>query len=1130
MHESDFFLSLQTRYPYNFDKNMPIHPSKERPLNIYRASAGSGKTHLLTGFYLKLLFDPQLLPPTHSGEMKFSEILAVTFTNKATGEMKSRIIEQLFRLSQNPAKSDYFADIAPVFAKGDLHDPDEQQRVVAQIRKKATQLLVQILNEYSAFNISTIDSFFQRIVRSFARELNIPGNYEVELDSDRVLEAAVTNFLDKLSRKDARDIFDWMVSFSEKRIEEGSGWDFRNGLIALAKKVLNSETYRQHSEAIREFTSDKPRLNQYAQMLDKLVRDWREKAKRLGEQGKELMELNGLQPSDFKNGGSGTISYFDKLLAGEKDQPAKRFAEVIENPDALFKTAVSENVKDAFLLLMNKIYAHVTGPDYCNFMTARAIRSNFYELGILANIDREMTAYCNEQNIMLLSSTTEMLSRLIDQDDAPFIYEKTGTRIHSYMIDEFQDTSGMQWGNFKPLLSNSLAQGYQNLIVGDVKQSIYRWRGGDWNLLNAEINDYEPLAHNDDDTSLITNWRSLPAIVEFNNDFFEYLAEQLDGLIGSSRISAIYEKVKQHIAPKNLGKGKPQGFVSISFLEPTDDDGAPIAKPRVEDFVAEASRRLPEVIIELQQKGFRPSDIAILCRRNKECCWAAEALLRYKNEHPDSPYGMDIISSEALLLSARPSIQALVSLMQHAQNPESDILRAIAWSNYFQLEGCTTDEALTRYFGLREDERTFHPELAHRPLYEMVEELIALFPVAPQQQDAPFLQAFRDLVLEFEHTQGSDLSAFLKWWGQTGYKKSITTPEGQDAIRIMTVHKSKGLEAPAIVLPYASWSLDLEASSDILWCEPKEEPFKQDILLPVALKKDLEHTIFRSDYIEERERVVIDNLNTAYVAFTRPREALLIMAPKPAAPKKGTKKEAKTLEDYLQIYCKLQTGQEALCKGVLERAQRASTASGATPSPATSMNSASPSPATASGSATTSSTLLPLSLMPPTKPHLPQLTILHDPAKPDITAKQKGNYIHAVMQEIRTAADADRVIEKLYAKGAIDPDIIDQPQMLDTIHRILQLPAVAPWFKPGLQVLNELTLMDSQGKQHRPDRIIITPSQSVIVIDYKTGESHPGYRRQVAEYMRLLRQLGYSKVRGFLLFIKDETIVEVRSK
>ena len=1085
---------------------MSVHQSKDRPLNIYRASAGSGKTHLLTGFYLKLLFDPQLLPPTHSGEMKFSEILAVTFTNKATAEMKSRIIEQLFRLSQDPAKSDYFDDIAPVFAKGDLNEEGERQRVVALIRKKAIQLLVQILNEYSAFNISTIDSFFQRIVRSFARELNIPGNYEVELDSDRVLEAAVTNFLDKLSRKDARDIFDWMVSFSEKRIEEGSGWDFRSSLIALAKKVLNSETYRQHSEAIREFTADKPRLSQYAQMLDKLVRDWREKAKVLGERGKDLMEQNGLQPSDFKNGGSGTISYFDKLIAGEKDQPGKRFAEVIENPDALFKTAVSQNVKDAFQLLMNEIYVHLTGADYCNYMTARAIRSNFYELGILANIDREVTSYCNEQNIMLLSSTTEMLSRLIDQDDAPFIYEKTGTRIHSYMIDEFQDTSRMQWGNFKPLLSDSLAQGYQNLIVGDVKQSIYRWRGGDWNLLNAEINHYEPLSHTDDDTSLITNWRSLPAIVDFNNDFFGYLAEQLDGLIGSTRISAIYEKVAQHVAPKNLGEGKPQGFVSISFLEPTDDDGASIAKPRVDDFVAEASRRLPEVIIELQQKGFRPSDIAILCRRNKECCWAAEALLRYKNEHPDSPYGMDIISSEALLLSARPSIQALISLMQHAQNPESDILRAIAWSNYFQLEGSSTDEALNRYFGLGEDERTFHPELAHRPLYEMTEELIALFPVAAQQQDAPFLQAFRDLVLEFEHTQGSDLSAFLKWWEQAGYKKSITTPEGQDAIRIMTVHKSKGLEAPAIILPYASWSLDLEAnSSDILWCEPKEEPFKQDILLPVSLKKDLEHTIFRDDYVEERERAVIDNLNTAYVAFTRPREALLIMAPKPAAPKKGTKKEASTLEEYLQIYCKQRTGQETLCHGTLERAKSVSGAS-----------------------ASTASASLQLSLTLPTTPHLPQLTILHEPAKPDITAKQKGNFIHAVMQEIRTAADADRVIEKLYAKGSIDPDIIDQPQMLRTIHRILQLPAVAPWFKPGLQVLNELTLMDSQGKQHRPDRIVITPSRQVFVIDYKTGDSHIGYRRQVADYMRLLRQLGYSDVRGFLLFIKDESIVEVR--
>ncbi|MBO4754795.1 MAG: UvrD-helicase domain-containing protein [Bacteroidales bacterium] len=1114
---------------------MPITQDKRHPLNIYRASAGSGKTHLLTGFYLKLLFSPQLLPETHSGEMKFSEILAVTFTNKATGEMKSRIIDQLFLLSQNPEQSDYFADIAPCFTKTSLTDPSERQRVAVAIREKATLLLVQILNEYSSFNISTIDSFFQRIVRSFARELNIPGNYEVELDTERVLEAAVTNFLDKLSRKDNPHLFNWMVRFSEKRIEEGSGWDFRDSLISLAKKVLGSETYRQHSDAIRTFTSDKERLGQYARMLDKLVRDWRETAKALGQQGKTLLELNGLQPSDFKYGGSGTISYFDKLLDGSHERPGNRFIKAVENPDTMCGKQVPQHVKDALQSLMQQCINHISGDSYCNYMTARAIQSNFYELGIIANIDKEVTAYCNEQNIMLLSSTTEMLSRLIKKDDAPFIYEKTGTRIHSYMIDEFQDTSGMQWGNFKPLLSNSIAQGYQNLIVGDVKQSIYRWRGGDWNLLNAEINDYEPWAHHDDSTSLTTNWRSLPAIVEFNNDFFRDLATKLDQKIGSERIRAIFADVEQHIAPPKQGDDKPQGYVNISFLEPKDDEGNPIDSPHVEDYVAEASRRLPLVIIELQQKGYRPSDIVILCRRNKECSWVAEALLRYKNEHPDCPYGMDIISSEALIISARPSIQTLIHLMRHLQSPDSDIFRAIAWCSFFQLGDCPPEEAIERYFSSNETQRAFHPELAHRPLYEMTEELIALLPAKARQQDAPFFQAFRDLVLEFLQTKGSDLSGFLVWWEQTGSKRAITTPDEQDAILIMTVHKSKGLGKPTVILPYASWEFDLGSrSSDILWCEPRKDPFKvdlsspssadqpssdcpsqqpsvhapnQNILLPIPLRSDLEFTIFHDDYVEERERVVIDNLNTAYVAFTRAKEALIIMAPKPS------KDEGSDLKNWLQRYCQQQTGQNGLIQGSLERPSAANV-------PAPAVNGGNPSPSSVPA--------LAVNCGLPSAPHLPNLSILHDPAKPDITAKEKGNYIHTVMQEIRTANDASQVIHDLYARGIIDEQVIDQPQMQQTIARILQLPAVAPWFQPGLQVLNELTIMDNEGHQQRPDRIVITPQGTAIVIDYKTGSDHPGYRRQVKNYMRLLRQMGYPSVSGFLLFIKNESIVQVQ--
>ena len=1094
---------------------MSITQDKQHPLNIYRASAGSGKTHLLTGFYLKLIFSPQLLPEIHSGELKFSEILAVTFTNKATREMKNRIIDQLFLLSQDPKRSDYFDDIAPTFAKGDLSDPTEHQRVSDVIRDKATRLLVQILNEYSSFNISTIDSFFQRIVRSFARELNIPGNYEVELDSNRVLEAAVTNFLDKLNSKDDPHLFKWMIRFSEKRIEEGSGWDFRSSLISLAKKILGSEIYRQHSDAIRAFTSDKEQLGKYAQMLDELVRNWRKSAKSLGEQGKQLIEQNGLQPTDFAWKGSGTISYFDKLLAGSSEQPSPRFVDVAENPDKLFKNKdIPQNVKDAFQQLMQQCIALTSGDTYKNYLTARVIQSNFYELGILANIDKEVTAYCNEQNIMLLSSTTEMLSRLIDKDDAPFIYEKTGTRIHSYMIDEFQDTSGMQWGNFKPLLSNSLAQGYQNLIVGDVKQSIYRWRGGDWNLLNSEINDFEAWAHHDDSTSLTTNWRSLPAIVQFNNAFFQDLAAKLDQMIGSERIRAIYADVEQSIAPPKRGDDKPQGYVNASFLEPKDEDGIPIKSPRVEDFIAEASRQLPLTIIELQQKGFRPSDIVILCRRNKECSWVAEALLRYKNEHPDSPYCMDIISGEALLLSARPAIQTLIHLMTHLLSPESDIFCAIAWCSFFQLDGSTPEEAIEKYFQLDKSKRAFHPELAHRPLYEMTEELIALLPDNARQQDGPFLQAFRDLVLEFVQTKGSDLSAFLDWWMQTGCNKSITTPAEQDAILIMSIHKSKGLGKPAVILPYASWDLDLSTrSGDIIWCEPKEPPFKvelsdlgtegqdinQNILLPISLNSGLDKTIFKADYAEERERVVIDNLNIAYVAFTRAKEALIIMVPK------SEKAEGSGLKERLQQYCTAQGNSNGLVLGEWPRSGDFATEREISTSPTSSLSSV---------------------VVRPTS--LPNLTILHDPAKPDITAKEKGNYIHAVMQEIRTADEAPQVISDLYARGAIDETVISEPQMQQTIARILAMPEVAPWFRHGLQVLNELTIMNTRGEQERPDRIVITPDGHAIVIDFKTGSNHPGYRRQVSRYMRLLRQLGYTSVSGFLLFIKDESIIEVR--
>lgn len=1060
---------------------------KDKPLNIYRASAGSGKTHLLTGFFIKQLFLPELLPETHSGEMHFSEVLAVTFTNKATAEMKGRIIDELYKLSQSPTESDYWNDVSQSGKKSE-----------AAIRKKASGLLVQILNEYSSFNISTIDSFFQKIVRSFARELNVPGNYEVELNSELAIEAAVTNFLDKLDSRLNNSLFKWMERFSDKRVEEGESWDLRGKLSEIAVKVLNSEAYRKHSQQIKDFTDDKHELAHYEQMLSNIIRDWKKQLCEIGKRGLEIIQQYGIEEDEFAYKGSGSVSLFSPWAEGKEKEPGGRFTDIINNPDKLFKKTsprYGSEVQHAIIELMEAGCQLYTGETYTNYVTAIYIQQDLYELGIVANIDEELKEYCNEHNLMLLNSTTELLSKLIGPYDAPFVYEKTGTHLKSYMIDEFQDTSDMQWSNFKPLISNTLSQGYQNLIVGDVKQSIYRWRGSDWSLLDSQLSHYEPLSHNDNDEALRTNWRSLPSIVDFNNKFFQAAAKELDTIASTDQIKRIYRDISQGLPAKRTEAGKPQGLVHVEYLRPKDEEGNVIEKPNTESLLNEAKQQLPLQIIALQQHGFEPRDIAILCRRKRECRIMAEALLQYQQEHPECPYPMDIISSEALQIGARPVIQTLISMMQLLLNPDSELQQAVTWSNYLQLEGHSPEEAIQQYFRMTADQQELLPQIAFRPLYELTELLITLLPQQIVSQEAPFLQAFRDIVLEFCHSHNADLSVFLEWWEETGHDKSITTPEAMNAIQIMTIHKSKGLGMPAVIIPFASWEMDIEINptrKQIIWCEPTEEPFRRDILLPIRLDKRLQDTIFKEEYAEERLRTIIDNLNTAYVAFTRAKEAMIILSPVPNG------KEGSRLEHLLDHFCQEKTFGEWQ-RSIKKEDQPSESAE----------------PIQFDEIASNPSN------------HLPELSILHSPLQEDNTARKKGNCIHRVLQEICHAGEHELVVHKLYQKGIIDPRIINEREMTSIISHLLSLPEVSPWFSPELQVMNEQTIMDKFGNQIRPDRIIRDAEGTVTVIDYKTGSDHTGYRKQVKSYMNALRDIGFKKVKGFLFFLKEERIVQV---
>ena len=1074
-----------------------IKLDKEKPLNIYRASAGSGKTHLLTGFYIKLLFLSDISQDRSNYISHFSEILAVTFTNKATAEMKGRIIEQLYKLSCDPENSDYWEDVNP-----------KKDKTPQQISKRAHDLLVQILNDYASFNISTIDSFFQRVVRSFARELNVTGNYEIELDVNKALDTTLVNFLDNLNERDHKDTFEWLLKFSKKRMEEGAGWDFRESLLKVATKVLTSESYRNHSQQIKEFTNDKKTLAQYEKKLRDIRTNWKETLVNLGQEGCQILERYGLAAGDFAYKFPSKFAEWANYETGAVPEPKSRFTDAARDTGKWFskKSQYAQGLPteqtNAIQDILLRCTEHFEGQPYRLYQTAIAIEKNLYELGIMANIDDELKAYCDEQNIMLLSSTNELISRLIGPGDAPFIYEKTGSKIKSYMIDEFQDTSGMQWGNFVPLIDNALSQGQQNLIVGDVKQSIYRWRGSDWSLLDTQLNNYHSGIHQEDETALRTNWRSLPTIIDFNNRFFQDIAKRLDTLTATTQISRIYKDVEQQVPAKCKGEESPQGLVKIEFLKVTDENGNIIDSPTAEQKEDEAMRRLPLKIIELQQNGFRPKDIAILCRRKNECYKAAKSLLTYKQEHPDCPYGMDIISNEALLISSRLSVQCIISILRYLQTPDSDILRMIALSSFFQLEGKSPSDALDAYFHIDNDENPFQQSLAHHPLYEMTEQIIGHFPQPVQHQDAAFLQAFRDLVLTFSNAQGADLASFLEWWDQSGCTKAIATPDGQDAIQIMTIHQSKGLGIPAVILPYASWEMDLDTShGEIIWCQPSEEPFTKDVLLPIKLDKQLANTIFDKEFVTERLRAVIDNLNTAYVAFTRAEEAMIILSPTP----KGA--SSCRLENFLQAYCSNALNEDVHISGQWGRKK-------------------------ASSEKRNTSESIPLisesALFPEANP-LPKLSILHSPKLPDITAKHKGTYIHRALQEIRTADKAHEAVHSLYLRGSIDESIINEDEMQKTIHIMLSNPQVQSWFSNELRILNEQTLADKEGNLLRPDRIVIDPQGHVTVIDYKTGEDHKGYRKQVATYIHLLQQIGFTDVDGYLLFIKGCKVLKVKA-
>jgi ATP-dependent exoDNAse (exonuclease V) beta subunit len=854
-------------------------------------------------------------------------------------------------------------------------------------------------------------------------------------------------------------------------------------------------------------------MREYANQMKRMVHDFKTGLRHVGEDGLMLMARYGLKPEDFSGGKNSTMGILRKWAQGDLAEPSATFVNNSESPRKWF-TSSSEHRKTLDTTAQNSLMeimqegVRLFSEDYSHYLSAQAILSNFYQLGILADLDRKVREYCADQCIMLLSSTTELLNRLIGTADAPFIYEKVGVNIQHFMIDEFQDTSGLQWSNFMPLLSNSLAEGHHNLIVGDVKQSIYRWRGSDWGLLHTGLNNYETPLRIDDSTTLRTNWRSAAEVIGFNNEFFSHAARTMQNLYNESAavltdvFTGIYADVAQQVAPIRPQKGP--GRVRVEFVE---------GKTKAEHMEA-VMKRLPETVIELQRHGYAAGEIAILCRTNDICTESVQTMLRYRAEHPECPYVLDVISDEALRLSSRPAIRALISVLRYLHQPSSPLLRAVASASLLQLGARPMEEALRGYFGGEGDAEQLL-RLAHRPLYEMVEELIHLLPEAVIRGEEPFLQAFRDLVLEFINGRTTDLTAFLAWWDESGTNKTIATPSRQDAVRVMTIHQSKGLGMPAVIIPYASWQLDIDTTRGMLWCEPQDPLFaRENLVVPVQISSNMPRSIFHADFDRERMRSIIDNLNTAYVALTRAKEAMVLLTPQPTTPGSTSKSTSylsrleRLLSDY--VHCD---------SGTYERGEWVRPEQPELPPLEVTEPTAAPTPMPEPQDEGKSA---------PTTTHtLPRLSLKQSRLVAEDTAIRRGNAIHAALSAIEGTADADLRIDRLYARGELDPAVVEPAEMKSLVARLIREPQAAPWFADGVRILNEQTIVARGDVLKRPDRLVLYPDGRIVVVDYKTGRHHRTYPEQVRSYMRLLRDMGFPEVEGYLWYIVDGEIEQV---
>ncbi len=1040
-------------------------------IKIVKASAGSGKTFSLTKQYISLLF-------TKRDKFAYRHILAVTFTNKATEEMKNRILRELHILSERPEDSAYFADFVP-----SLFETAEE------MRRTAKEMLCNILHDYGAFSVSTIDSFFQQTLRAFSREMGQFANYQVELDSDSIFGETIDNILDSLNEEDGTTL-GWLTESAFEQVEQGDRYNLEKGLNNIMKRLKSEE----HRVKVMDCGIDedkvysKENLTLIRNECNRFIAAFEDSVmEAAGEVVRTLGGL-GLNGDEFAYKFVGQIYRYEKLTRGkEVARPTDTFFNrVPDRSKWFFKKDLSKYGHIDFSNLEGGLtrFCGLFEEDYRIYMTCRLIRAQLYGLGLAGELYHSYNELLKVQNILRLDDTNLLLKDIISGSDAPFIYEKTGVRYENFLLDEFQDTSVIQWDNILPLLKESEANGNENFIVGDVKQSIYRWRGSDWNLLAHGLQEALPDSRVE---NLGTNFRSLRRIVDFNNAFFRRVAGELDRKLKKEKfVEGLYDDVEQKCAKANRPDG---GVVSVSFC---DKDYEP--------------QKVLDIVNEVLAAGGRYGDIAVLVRKNDEGAAVAEYLI----EH-----GVDVLTDDSLKTKASLTVNRLVSLMTNIDNISNtvgsylstslDIDTRIEYQSLAEL--CETLVRKLKDYDSRHGETTFSTEIA-------------------------YVQSFVDAVLDYAAVHGNSLRGFLDYWN--GTNPAISSPAGGDSVRILTVHKSKGLDFPYVIYPFAE-SLHLRYMlSNPHWSVPRETDALDSVVCGNVYdidhrSKKVEDTLFDKEYAEELQKHTIDAFNVLYVALTRASKGMHIICgnvgEKFLSFGGGPWEEFSEFSSALAMFAKegggglmecpddgcttfrvgempdFQHGEEDGDEGKIEVGY---------PSWAENADgrrrlvlSREYSDFFGIGEESSDG----VSTVPP---------------RTEVSARLRGTVLHDILAKVRKPDDLKPAVERAVVAGEIGSE--DAPEALAFLEGRVARALERGWFPSDVKVYNERELLDVDGAVYRPDRVEIHPDGKVVVIDYKFARPKPEYVAQVRHYADMWRRMGCREVDAFLWYVFSDRV------